>query len=132
MKKRKCPYCVAKRVYMELEYINEYCRIWKCPEEPLHEIPEWKCGLCGRWGSKDIIADYGSPTGFAHISCWERELIHWTCTCGLNELIPRGSGIGVYFRRKHRGEGHDLKVERTFKLGSKKIYTIMGREIEVE
>jgi len=88
--------------------------------------------LCGKWGSSTIISDKGSPTGRSHIGCWDRELIHITCSCGLDEYVPRGSGFGFIFGQQHKGEGHDLKGERTFELGGKKITTIMGREIKTE
>jgi len=142
MRKRKCPYCYPKPYPMVLESRSEYERIWRCtnPEYDrrdsviggLHDIYLYKCGICNRWGSKTIVVDRETPTGYAHASCRDRELLHWTCSCGLEEYTQRGSGFGIFIQPKHKGEGHNLKVERTFKLGGKKIQTLMGREIAVK
>jgi len=142
MRRSRCPYCYPEPYPMILERISEHERVWRCtnPEYErkgslvggVHDIHQWKCGLCGRWGSKNICRDEETLTGHAHVSCRDRELLHWTCSCGLDEYTQRGSGFGIFIRPKHQGEGHNLKVERTFKLGGKRITTIMGREIKAE
>jgi len=137
-----CPYCYPYKFPMKLEIPNENERIWRClnPEYSLirsfldrpHDIHKWKCGLCGRFGSENMVVDDESPTGHAHAGCRDRELLHWICSCGFEEYTQRGSGFSIFIRPKHSGEGHDLKVERTFKLGGKRITTTMGREITIE
>jgi len=141
-RQRRCPYCYPYDFPMKLEILNESERMWRClnPEYSLidspfggmHGIVQWRCGLCGRWGSENITEDKGVSTGHAHISCRDRELLHVTCSCGFDEFIPRGSGFGVIIAPQHSGKEHHLRVKRTFKLGGKKITTVMGREIKIE
>ena len=142
MKTKECPYCLRPKHPMIQVQIDDYTRAWRCqnpefkssrPYGGQHDDFQWKCGLCGRWGSNTIISDKGSPTGHSHVACWDRELIHVTCSCGLDEHIPRGGGFGIIFAQQHKGEGHDLKGKRTFKLAGKgKVTTIVGREINTE
>ena len=128
MKPRKCPTCKEPMI---VHQINENERVWRCSVEPKkhYKFHEWRCGLCGRWGGSDSVADEGSPTGHAHSSCRDRELLKLTCTCGFEELVPRGSGLSVLFREDHEGEGHSFKVERTFQLTGRRITTLWGEVI---
>jgi len=142
MRKRNCPYCYPNPYPMVLEKFSEHERVWRCTNPKydrrsyiiggVHDIVQWKCGLCGKWGSKNVVVDEGSPTGHAHDSCRDREILHWTCSCGFEEYTQRGSGLGIFIRSKHQGKGHNLRVERTFKLGEKRLVTAMGRKISIE
>jgi len=134
MRKRKCPYCWTP---MTVEKVDENLRVWTCEgkfrrvDDSLirHEIWEYRCGICGKWGGRNMVVDEATTTGHAHSKCRDLEILHFRCECGEDTFIERGNSFHLIMW--HKEKRHIFTIERTFKRSTvKKIVTAMGRELK--